>query len=141
MTISNEAIDLIKRFEGCELHAYLCPASVATIGYGHTENVKLGNVITQQQADELLLKDLVAFERAVNNMVIVQINDNQLGALVSFAFNVGKTALKKSTLLKKLNNKDYIGAANEFMRWNKVAGKPLKGLTNRRKAEKELFLK
>jgi lysozyme len=141
MTISNDAIDLIKRFEGCKLSAYLCPAKVATIGYGHTENVKLGDVITQQQADELLLKDLVVFERAVNNMVIVQINDNQRGALVSFAFNVGKTALKNSTLLKKLNNKDYIGSANEFMRWNKVAGKPLKGLTNRRKAEKELFLK
>ena len=138
--INKQTLDLIKKFEGCRLKAYLCPAGVLTIGYGHTKSVKPNQTITQQQADELLVTDLTEFERGVKSLVIVPINDNQLGALVSFAYNVGIGALQKSTLLKKLNAKDYQGASNEFLRWNKAGGKELKGLTLRRQAERELFL-
>ena len=138
--INKQTLDLIKKFEGCRLKAYLCPAGVLTIGYGHTKGVKPNQTITQKQADELLLSDLTEFERAVKSLVTVPVNDNQLGALVSFAYNVGIGALQKSTLLKKLNAKDYQGAANEFFRWNKAGGKELKGLTLRRQAERELFL-
>ena len=138
--INKQTLDLIKKFEGCRLKAYLCPAGVLTIGYGHTKSVKPNQTITQKQADELLLADLTEFERGVKSSLIVPINDNQLGALVSFAYNVGIGALQKSTLLKKLNAKDYQGASSEFLRWNKAGGKELKGLTLRRQAERELFL-
>ena len=138
--INKQTLNLIKHYEGCKLKAYLCPAGVLTIGYGHTKNVKRGDVISQQQADEVLVADLKEFENAVNDMVLVPLTENQRGALISFAFNVGIHALKKSTLLKKLNAKDYQGAANEFLRWNKAGGKELKGLTLRRQAERELFL-
>ena len=138
--INKQTLNLIKHYEGCKLKAYLCPAGVLTIGYGHTKNVKRGDVISQQQADEVLVADLKEFENAVNDMVLVPLTENLRGELISFAFNVGIHALKKSTLLKKLNAKDYQGAANEFLRWNKAGGKELKGLTLRRQAERELFL-
>lgn len=140
MKISNKGIDLIKQFEGCKLTAYKCPAGVWTIGYGHTATAKQGMTITQAKAIELLRNDLARFEAGVNTYVKVQINQNQFDALVSFSFNVGTGALKTSTLLKKLNAKDFKGAADEFLRWNKSNGKVLAGLTKRREKERELFL-
>ena len=139
--INSEAVSIIKTFEGCNLKAYLCPAKIPTIGYGHTVGVKLGDTITQQQAYELLAKDLEKFERGVDKILRVQVNENQRGALVSFAFNIGLTALGNSTLMQKLNNSDFNGAANEFLRWNKAGGKVLSGLSRRREAERNLFLK
>ena len=85
-------------------------------------------------------QDLLNTCRDVASLVKVTISDNQFAALVSFAFNVGSTALKNSSLLKKLNAKDYAGAANEFAKWNKGGGKVLAGLTRRREAERQLFL-
>lgn len=137
----NPAIPLIKEFEGCKLKAYKCPADVWTIGYGHTDGVKEGDEITQQEADRLLADDVHSFSAGVQRLVTSDINRNQLGALTSFAFNVGLGNLRHSTLLRLVNKGDFVGAANQFSRWNKAGGKVLAGLTRRREAERQLFLK
>lgn len=142
MKINKEGLSIIKQCEGCRLKAYLCPSLIPTIGYGHTTGVKLGDIITQADANKYLLQDIKRFEQAVSALVKVPINENQFSALVSFAFNVGVGNLKSSTLLKKLNLRDYKGCSNEFDRW--VYGsnkKPLEGLKKRRKLERELFNK
>lgn len=144
MKTNKKGIDIIKKNEGLELNAYLCPANVWTIGYGHTAGVKQGDKITKEKAEETLVKDLAIFELGVSKLVKVPINENQFSALVSFAFNLGLTALANSTLLKKLNAKDYGAAANEFSKWNKATVKGVKqvlaGLVTRRAEERDLFL-
>ena len=137
--MSKEA-ELIKSFEGLELEAYLCPADIWTIGYGHTGDVKEGDTITKAEAEDLLDKDLEKFRSGVNRCVKVPLNENQFGALVSFAYNVGIGSLQSSTLLKLLNAGDYDAAADQFPRWNKSGGKVLTGLTRRREAERAVFL-
>lgn len=139
MKTNDKGINLIKEFEGCRLKSYLCPAGVWTIGYGHTQGVKPDMVITQLDAERFLRQDLKRFEDAISTLVKVSLTPNQFSALVSFVYNVGINAFKNSTLLRKLNQKDYKGAANELLRWDKVNGKPLLGLTKRRIAEKDLF--
>ena len=133
-------IDIIKKFEGCELEAYLCPAGKPTIGYGHTYGVKLGRTITQAQANILLEQDYQDALNGVEELVKVPLTENQLGALTSFVFNLGRGKLIGSTLRKKLNQGDYKGAAEEFDKWVFAGGKKLNGLIARRAAEKELFL-
>lgn len=140
MKTSCVGINLIMKFEGCRLTAYKCPSGVWTIGYGHTKGVKKGMKITKSKAVSYLKQDLLVYENAVNKYVKVPLKQNQFDALVSFTFNCGVGALRTSTLLKKLNKKDYVGASNEFLRWNKSNGKVLNGLTRRRKEEKKLFL-
>ena len=140
MKTSLKGIALIKEYEGLRLGAYLCSAGVLTIGYGHTGGVKEGDLITEQKAEQLLQDDLKKFENGVLRLVRVPLTQNQFDALVSFAFNLGVWNLGKSTLLKMLNDRDYKGAASQFIRWNKAAGKELAGLTRRRIAESELFL-
>ena len=135
----NPAIPVIKEFEGCRLKAYKCPADVWTIGYGHTDGVKEGDEITQQEADRLLASDVELFSTGVQRLVASDINRNQLGALTSFAFNVGLGNLRHSTLLKLVNAEKFTEAADQFARWNKAAGKPLKGLTKRRESEAKLY--
>lgn len=137
----NPAIPLIKEFEGCKLKAYKCPAGVWTIGYGHTEGVKEGDVWTQEKADEILASDVDLFSAGVKRLVRSSLNSFQLGALISFAFNLGLGNLGKSTLLKLVNEGKFDLAANEFVKWNKANGQVLPGLTRRREAEKALFLK
>ena len=132
--------EIIKQFEGLRLEAYKCPADVWTIGYGHTNKVKSGDAITEGEADILLALDVQEAERAVSSYVDVDINQNQFDALVSFVYNLGAGNFKSSTLLKKLNQGDYLGAANEFHRWNKAGGKVLRGLVRRREAEANLFI-
>lgn len=139
MKTSTKGIELIKKYEGCRLTAYKCPAGVWTIGYGHTRGVAKGQKITHKQAEDFLISDLKTFENGVNKAVSAPINQHQFDALVSFCYNCGLKAFETSTLLKKLNVKDYDGAANEFSRWNKSNGKVLAGLTKRRAAEKRLF--
>lgn len=134
------AKELIKKYEGLSLDAYLCPAGVPTIGYGHTHNVKIGDTCTQQQADEWLDDDFYAACLDTKAVVKVPLTDNQLDALGSFVFNLGVRKLIQSTLLKKLNAKDYAGAADEFDRWVFAGKVQLKGLIARRAAEKALFL-
>lgn len=143
MQISDAGLSLIKNFEGLSTKAYVCPAGVLSIGYGHTKNVKKGDVITKAGAEELLKKDLKEFEEAVTAMLDIRevaVNQCQFDALVCFAFNVGTKALDTSTLLKKLTIGDVEGASDEFLRWNKAGGKVLEGLTRRRQAERRLFL-
>jgi GH24 family phage-related lysozyme (muramidase) len=137
--INQKGIDLIKKFEGCKLTAYRCPAGVLTIGYGSTFGVYEGQKISQEAADTRLINDIAKFEKCVKEMC-PPMNENMRAALVSFAFNLGCGALKTSTLLKKLNAGDIQGAADQFLRWTKAGGVELKGLVERRKAERELFL-
>lgn len=152
MYISKKGLDLIKEFEGCKLKAYLCPAGIWTIGFGHTKGVYPGMVITQELADKFLIDDVWQFEREVESLVHVPVTQGQFDALVSFAFNVGSDidedtipeGLGDSTLLRRLNAGDVAGAAAEFGKWNKVRKKGQlvveRGLTRRRAAERELFL-
>ena len=138
MTTSPTGIALIKRFEGLRLKAYLCPANVVTVGFGHTKGVQLNDPeITEEEADRLLAEDLKLYEKPVSEMVKVQITQNQFDALISFAFNLGTGALRGSTLMKKLNAGQP--CADEFLRWNMAGGKALPGLTRRRTAERALF--
>lgn len=138
--ISDAGICLIKQFEGCRLEAYLCAAGVPTIGYGHTAGVKMGMKISQAQAEDFLREDLRSFERAVSQALKRPVSQNQFDALVSFAYNLGAGALRGSTLLKLLNEGNINGAADEFPKWNKAAGRALEGLTKRRMRERQLFL-
>lgn len=108
--------DRIKKFESCRLTAYQDAAGVWTIGYGHTGSVYTGMQISQEQAEDLLKEDLKRFEAAVNRYVTGALTQGRFDALVSFSFNVGEGALKKSTLLKKMNAGDMDGAAREFDR-------------------------
>lgn len=140
MRLINQAgLDLIKSCEGLKLTAYQDIVGVWTIGYGCTQGVHGGMVITQQEAEAMLMKELSTFEQGVARYVQVALNDNQFAALVSFSYNLGLGSLQKSTLLRLLNSGDYAGAANEFPKWNKAGGKPVQGLTTRRLAEQTLF--
>ena len=139
MIISKNGLDLIKQFESLQLKAYKCSANVWTIGYGHTKNVKEGDRISQDQANCFLMQDLYSVERAIVRLVKVKINQNQFDALCSLIFNIGISAFNKSTLLAKLNNGDYVGAAEQFRRWNKVNNVVTAGLVRRRQAEEDLF--
>jgi len=147
MKISENGLKLIKKFEGLSLKPYLCSAGIPTIGFGNTfyENMKKvtlqDETITEERADSLF-NFLVTtnFVNVVNRLVIVDINQNQFDALVSFVYNLGSGNFEKSTLLKKVNQEDFIGASLEFEKWNRASGKVLNGLTKRRLSEKELFL-
>lgn len=139
MKISQAGRDLVKRFEGLRLDAYLCPAGVWTIGYGHTGDVQAGQRITEHQADVILDHDLERFETAVERLCPLA-SQGQFDALVSFAFNLGIAALTRSTLRSKLNAGDVEGAADEFLKWVNAAGKKLPGLVARRADERERFL-
>ena len=140
MKTSERGLTIIKSFEGVKYRAYLCPAGVWTIGYGHTKGVKEGDTCTSAQADEWLQDDLSASEEAIGRLVQVPLTQGQFDALVSFVFNLGSGNLDTSTLLRKLNARDYPGAADQFPRWNKAKGKVERGLTRRRQAERLLFL-
>lgn len=141
MKTSKTGIDLIKELEGLRTEAYQCSAGVWTIGYGHTNNVRKGQKINELCAETYLTIDVQKCEYAINTSVKVPLTQNQFDSLVSFIFNVGVSAFKKSTLLKKLNNSDYIGASDEFGKWIYANKKISNGLKNRRNKEKELFLK
>lgn len=139
--VNAEGKELIKRFEGLRLKAYKCPAGVWTIGYGHTGDVKPEYEFKDEhQADIVLKHDLERFEECVERLA-PGLNDNQFSALVSFAFNLGETALARSTLLKHARAKRFEQAGAEFLKWHYAAGKVLPGLVKRRAAERALFLK
>jgi GH24 family phage-related lysozyme (muramidase) len=162
------AVELIKSFEGIpdgdpttvEIDAYICPAGVWTIGWGHAivdggaqlrgpENKARARAlypggITMDQAEALLRGDLIPRAASVSSLLKVAVNDNQFGALIALVFNIGSANLAASTLLRKLNARDVLGAADQFLAWDKarVNGvlQPLAGLTRRRKAERAMFL-
>ena len=144
MRTSNKGLVLIKEFEGLRLTAYLCPANVWTVGYGHTSaagapNVHSGMRITEVEAEAILRRDLVRYETGVKRLVKVPLNQSQFDALVSFCFNVGEGALGKSTLLRKLNRGEYGSVPAELMKWTRGGGKELPGLVRRRRAEAKLW--
>ena len=139
MNISEEGKSLIKKFEGCKLEAYLDAVNVPTIAYGRTKNVKMGDVCTQEQAEEWLDEELHEYEGYVKDQVNVNLEQYQFDALVSWVYNLGPTNLSKSTLLKVLNDGKYNDVPAQIRRWNKAGGNVLEGLTRRREAEALLF--
>lgn len=170
MRTSKKGVNFIKGFEGLELEAYMDIAGVWTIGYGHTSEALVKSVMqqivglplkpfeyrhffaqdgkivtTKELAEDLLRQDLKPRERAVRDLVSVPLNQNEFDALVSFVYNIGAEAFRKSTARKRLNRGDRIGAAEAMTWWNKATIDGVKrevlGLTRRRAAEKALFLK
>ena len=141
MQMSQGGLDnLLKKFEGCKLKAYRCPAGICTIGYGHTSaagapNVQDGMTITQADADAILRQDLIKYERSVQDLVKVDLTQNQFDVLVDFAYNAGVGNLKSSTMLKKINAGQLDTVPDELMKWTKGGGKVLPGLVRRRQAE------
>lgn len=140
MHINEAGLRLLKNFEGVRLQAYKCPAGVITIGYGHTgmlngKPLTMGTTITQDQAEALLKQDLVKYENYVNSLKR-DFNENQFSALTSFVYNCGLGSLQ--SLCRNRNNKQI---AEALLLYNKAGGRALAGLTKRRKAERELFLK
>jgi len=140
MHTSDEGFELIKKFEGCELEAYKCAAGVWTIGYGHTKDVQEGDKWTEEKADFMLWRELDdEYEHYVNSLVTVPMNQSQFDSLVSWTYNLGPNNLKKSSMLRVLNEGKYDEVPAQMKRWNKAKGKVLAGLTRRREAEALMF--
>lgn len=145
--ISTAGLSLAAYYEGLRLDAYRDEAGVPTICYGHTKGVKMGDRATPEQCDKYLREDMTWAQAAVRAGVKVPITQNQFDALTVFVFNVGATNFSGSTLLRKLNSGDTIGAAAEFPKWSNLRDSHTKqlrfskGLWNRRMAEQELFMK
>jgi lysozyme len=133
-------LTLLKEFEGCKLKAYKCSAGVNTIGYGFTKGVQPGDVMTQAQCNARLKSEIRQYEDAVMTATGGVVNEHEFSALVSLAWNIGIAGMKKSTVVKAHNRGDKQAAARAFGMWNKVAGKPVAGLTRRRAAEAALYL-
>lgn len=140
LTHSQAAVDIIKEFEGYRSKAYLDAVGIPTIGYGFVKGVSLGDTITKEDAVKRLEDEISEHTAAIHQRVKVPLYQYEYDALASFIFNVGKGAFARSTLLKKLNQGDYKGAADELLRWDKAGGKSLRGLTRRREAERKMFL-
>lgn len=139
MKASVDAYKLIKQFEGLRLKAYLCPAGIWTIGYGHTSGVSPNSFITIQEADEYLHRDVATIEMQLNKLNL-SLRQCQWDAIVSFVFNVGIGNFKASTLLAKIRiNPDGNSIMDEFLRWVYANGKVMRGLQKRRLAEMKLY--
>lgn len=140
MRTSQKGVSLIKSFEGLRLKSYQDSVGVWTIGYGATRGIAAGMSITNEQAERMLVNDIGRFEPELERLVKVALNQGQWDALMSFTYNLGAANLGSSTLLKLLNTGDYVGAADQLLRWNKAGGQVLPGLTKRRAAERAVFL-
>lgn len=157
MNLSDDGRRRIQGYEGyhdalpdgsCKAYqrVYHGKLDVPTIGYGCTEGVKMGMVWTRQQAEDAFSKELAKFEAAVNRLVTVSLSQNEFDALVSLAYNIGiggkaKPGFSTSTVLKRLNKGDRVGAAKAFHMWNKAGGAVVNGLVQRRASEASLFQK
>lgn len=145
-TITQETVDLVKRFEGLELRAYRDPVGVVTIGYGYTNRagfgpgVKMGDVWTEKQAEDMLRQALDLFAKRIIGGFTRRPEPHEFGAFLSLAYNIGADGFLKSTALKRWNAGDVDGAAEALQWWNKAGGKVLNGLTRRRAAEAEMLL-
>jgi len=146
--ISENGINLIKKFEGFSSKPYLCPAKICTIGYGATfyangKKVSMSDPeISEKAASDLLKEMLKRFEQYVDSYCTDSITQNQFDALVSFCYNLGPANLKASTLLKKVNaDPSDATIAAEFQKWTKAGGRKLAGLVKRRTAESDLYFK
>ena len=148
LPVMPQTSNLVKKFEGFRPYAYIDTSGLPVIGYGQTRvngrSVTMGQYISQAQADIALEQELYQIQKLVLAHVKVDLNPYQLGALTSLVYNAGTVTVKNSTLIRKLNAGDYVGAAQEFVRWNKAnrGGKLVvfPGLTKRRIAEQQLFL-
>lgn len=145
MKTSDAGIEFIKAHEGMILRVYADPIGLPTVGIGHlvraSDHLRIGDVISEERALALLRDDLGFAEFTVNLAVKVVLSQNQFDALVSFTFNVGSKNFRKSTLLKLINQSDFIAAAEEFPKWASAGGRRLPGLIRRRAEERALFLK
>lgn len=143
-TMNPVALDLVKDFEGFEGTAYVDPVGVPTIGYGHTNRAgtvkfQMGDTWTQEYATDVLDSDLVQYWEAVDEAVTVGLTNCQLSVLTSWTYNVGPSAMRNSTLVRKLNAGDYKSVPGQLKRWDKAGGRTLRGLTRRRAAEARLW--
>jgi lysozyme len=138
--LSPTGVGLIKSYEGCKLTAYKCPAGVWTIGYGHTRTARPGMTITQAEANRLFEEDVSKFEASVRNLVKVTLNQGQYDALVSLCYNIGAEALRRSSLLRFLNQGRHNTAALELLRFVYAGKQRLPGLVARRNKEYDLFI-
>lgn len=148
MKLDQAGIEFIARWEGLKLKAYQCSAGVWTIGIGSTRfpdgvPVKMGDTLASEDEAYDLFRDTVnKYENAVNKLVTIALDQNQFNALVSFTYNVGIGALQSSTLLKRINDKaSSEEIKTQWRRWNKAGGQIVKGLSNRREAELELYFR
>ena len=139
--ITQNGLDLIKRFEGFSRTVYFCPAGYPTIGYGHVvkEDEDFSAGIDEAMGEELLRQDVQIAERAVLRLINVPLTDGQFDALVSFTYNLGGGALQRSTLRRKINREEHGEVPEQFMRWVWAGGRKLKGLVRRREAEAGLY--
>ena len=143
--LNKASLDLIKRWEGCKLKAYKCSAGVWTVGYGLTTSagfIEVGpdTVITQAEADWYLEKTVEKFLAEIKPAITAPINENELGAFTSLAYNIGPTAFRKSSALRHFNDGNKDRVPTSIRMWRKAGGKVVKGLVNRREAEVDLFL-
>ena len=140
-------LNLIKKWEGCVLKQYICPAGKPTIGIGHVvlSGENFPDKITEEQALSILAKDVARFEKAIYNNVKVQLNQNQFDALVCFLFNTGEGGIINSGVQRELNSGNFAGVPAKMSKWRNINVNGVKqvsqGLVNRRKAESELFAK
>tara|TARA_B100001750_G_scaffold248220_1_gene277568 strand:+ start:2817 stop:3251 length:435 start_codon:yes stop_codon:yes gene_type:complete len=139
--ITQQGIDLIKRFEGFSATVYICPAGYPTIGYGHVvkDGEDFSKGISKRQAEILLRQDAKTAERAVLRLITVPLTDGQFDALVSFTYNLGSGALQRSTLRRVINRGEHPEVPRQLMRWVWADGRKLKGLIKRREAEALLY--
>ena len=141
MKPSEACIEFIKGFEGFRPTAYRCSAGVLTIGYGTTEFVEIGDTVTEEEACDLLRKDVQEAADAIDGLVDVELSQSQYDALTSWIYNCGRSAFQNSTLLKLLNSgHSPESVAAQLLRWDKSNGVVVSGLTRRRKAEYDMFL-
>ncbi len=139
MKISENGLELIKKFEGCETTAYQDSVGVWTIGFGHTKGVEEGQTCSIEDAESMLADEMDEYEGYINNMVKVDLQQHEFDALVAWVYNLGPTNLGESTMLKVLNGGQFDRVPDEMNRWTRAGGKILEGLVRRRQAESLMF--
>ena len=139
MKISENGLELIKKFEGCETTAYQDSVGVWTIGFGHTKGVEEGQTCSIEDAESMLADEMDEYEGYINNMVKVELQQHEFDALVAWVYNLGPTNLGESTMLKVLNGGQFDRGPDEMNRWPRAGGEILEGLVRRRQAESLMF--
>jgi len=139
MKISEDGLELIKKFEGCETSAYQDSVGVWTIGFGHTKDVEEGQTCSIEDAESMLADEMDEYEGYINNMVKVDLQQHEFDSLVAWVYNLGPTNLGESTMLKVLNGGQFDRVPNEMNRWTRAGGEILEGLVRRRQAESLMF--
>ena len=139
MKISEDGLELIKKFEGCETTAYQDSVGVWTIGFGHTKGVEEGQTCSVEDAESMLADEMDEYEGYINNMVKVDLQQHEFDALVAWVYNLGPTNLGESTMLKVLNGGQFDRVPDEMNRWTRAGGEILEGLVRRRQAESLMF--